>query len=146
MKVKYLVGTMVLIGVVGMLAACGREADSGSSASSSSESSESSQSFDKNQAASEVLIGKVKEATADEQRLVLASLIPEDKDSKTVPFDEVVLLTEGVEIVDSSDKEVTLDQINAGDTIEVTLIENSPIASSLPPQIPGMAIVKIVVP
>lgn len=149
MKVTYLITALTLIGLVGVLGACGQKGtSSGNSATSQSESSEFSfSSVDRSQEPSEVLSGKVKEATnSTDQRLVLESLVPEDKESETFPFDEVVLLTEGVTIVDGSDKEISVDQIKVGDTIKVTLIKNSPVASSLPPQIPGMSMIKIVVP
>lgn len=147
MKKKYVLSAIVLLGVV-VLGACGQEKVGPESSGSSISSSEvTSSSTENQQEASEVLIGKVKEGTTSEdQRLLLESLVPTDKDSETVPFQEVVLLTNDVKIVDGDGKEVMIEKIEPGTTLEVTLVKNSPVASSLPPQIPGMSIVKIVVP
>lgn len=148
MKGRYIVLSVALIGLMGVLGACGqKKASSSQSSTDQSFVSEPSRSLEEKQEAAEVLIGVVKESgTKENQRLVLKSLVPEDKESETIPFDEVVLLTEGVLIVDGNDQTVPIEKIEAGATIEVTLLTNSPVASSLPPQIPGMSMVKIVVP
>ncbi|WP_314060658.1 hypothetical protein [uncultured Vagococcus sp.] len=146
MKKKYVLSAIVLLGVV-ILGACGQKKTESESSGSSSSSEITSSSTENQQRDSEVLIGKVKEGTTSEdQRLLLESLVPAEKDSETIPFQEVVLLTNDVKIVDGDDQEVTVDKLEPGTTIEVTLVKNSPVASSLPPQIPGMSIVKIVVP
>ena len=38
---------------------------------------------------------------------------------------------------------IVLSDIKEGDTVSVTLIEHAPTTMSIPPQIPGMGIVKI---
>lgn len=153
MKRKYLLSAILLLSLIGLLAACGqKEGSSGTLESTKTAESDASEkneesSVDRSQEPSEVMIGKVKEAPDGEyQRLVLESLVPADTESETSPFDEVVLLTEGVTIVDGAGKALSVEQIEVGATIEVTLIKDSPVASSLPPQIPGMSMIKIVVP
>jgi hypothetical protein len=75
--------------------------------------------------------------------LFLADLIPVDSSDAT-SFDEVILLMEDVPLIDqSSGKNVSLSDLEKGDSVRVTLVEHAPTTMSLPPQIPGMGIVKV---
>jgi uncharacterized protein YceK len=75
--------------------------------------------------------------------LFLADLIPVDS-SEAASFDEVILLMEDVPLIDqSSGENVSLSDLEKGDSVMVTLIEHAPTTMSLPPQIPGMGIVKV---
>src|SRR5699024_9275662 len=78
-----------------------------------------------------------------EKRLLVSILQPEDE-TKAVSFDEVILLTEDVNLIDQETGDaIVLSDIKEGDTVSVTLIEHAPTTMSIPPQIPGMGIVKI---
>ena len=79
----------------------------------------------------------------DENGLFVSNLIPEDT-TKAASFDEVILLTEEVTLIGQETGDpIDISDIKVGDTISVTLIEHAPTTMSIPPQIPGMAIVKI---
>lgn len=79
----------------------------------------------------------------NENGIFVSNLQPEDA-AEASNFDEVVLLTEGVTLIEQeSGDAINLSDINEGDTISVTLIEHAPTTMSLPPQIAGMGIVKI---
>ena len=67
---------------------------------------------------------------------------------KDVPvFDEVVLLmNEDIPLTDHKTGEaIALTDLEVGDVVHVTLVEHTPTTMSLPPQIPGMGIVKVAV-
>lgn len=75
--------------------------------------------------------------------LFLADLTPINS-PEVASFDEVILLTEEVSLVDQkSGKPIVLSELVKGDTVQVTLIEHAPTTMSLPPQIGGNGIVKI---
>lgn len=79
----------------------------------------------------------------NENGLFVSNLIPEDT-TKAASFDEVILLTEEVTLIGQETGDpIDISDIKEGDTISVTLIEHAPTTMSIPPQIPGMAIVKI---
>ena len=79
----------------------------------------------------------------NENGLFVSNLIPEDT-TKAASFDEVILLTEDVNLIDQETGDaIVLSDIKEGDTVSVTLIEHAPTTMSIPPQIPGMGIVKI---
>lgn len=79
----------------------------------------------------------------NEKWLFVSNLKPEDE-TKAASFDEVILLTEDVNLIDQETGDaIVLSDIKEGDTVSVTLIEHAPTTMSIPPQIPGMGIVKI---
>lgn len=79
----------------------------------------------------------------NENGLFVSNLIPEDT-TKAASFDEVILLTEEVTLIGQETGDpIDISDIKEGDTISVTLIEHAPTTMSIPPQIPGTAIVKI---
>lgn len=79
----------------------------------------------------------------NEKGLFVSNLKPEDE-TKAASFDEVILLTEDVNLIDQETGDaIVLSDIKEGDTVSVTLIEHAPTTMSIPPQIPGMGIVKI---
>lgn len=79
----------------------------------------------------------------NEKGLFVSNLKPEDE-TKAASFDEVILLTEDVNLIDQETGDaIVLSDIKKGDTVSVTLIEHAPTTMSIPPQIPGMGIVKI---
>ncbi|HJA89855.1 MAG TPA: hypothetical protein H9948_03600 [Candidatus Jeotgalibaca merdavium] len=79
----------------------------------------------------------------NEKGLFVSNLKPKDE-TKAASFDEVILLTEDVNLLDQQTGDaVALSDIKEGDTVNVTLIEHAPTTMSIPPQIPGMGIVKI---
>lgn len=64
--------------------------------------------------------------------LFLADLIPVDS-SEAASFDEVILLMEDVPLIDqSSGENVSLSDLEKGDSVMVTLIEHAPTTMSLP--------------
>ncbi|MCA9765480.1 MAG: hypothetical protein KC455_03580 [Carnobacterium sp.] len=75
--------------------------------------------------------------------LFISDLTPLDS-TEAASFDEVILLTEEVSLVDQkSGESIRASELVNGDTVQVTLIEHAPTTMSLPPQIAGMGIVKI---
>lgn len=79
----------------------------------------------------------------NEKGLFVSNLKPEDE-TKAASFDEVILLTEDVNLIDQETGDaIVLSDIKEGGTVSVTLIEHAPTTMSIPPQIPGMGIVKI---
>lgn len=79
----------------------------------------------------------------NEKGLFVSNLKSEDE-TKAASFDEVILLTEDVNLIDQETGDaIVLSDIKEGDTVSVTLIEHAPTTMSIPPQIPGMGIVKI---
>jgi uncharacterized protein YceK len=78
-----------------------------------------------------------------ENGLFVADLVPVES-SEAASFDEVILLMEGVPLIDlSSGENVPLSALEKGDSVTVTLVEHAPTTMSIPPQIPGMGIVKV---
>ena len=78
-----------------------------------------------------------------ENSLFLSDLKPVDS-LNVASFDEVILLLDGVDLVDKNTGEMlSVEDIKIGDTVNVLLIKDTPITMSLPAQIPGMGIVKI---
>ena len=79
----------------------------------------------------------------NENGLFISKLEPEDA-TKSVSYDEVILLMEGVTLVEQeSGGSIDISDIKEGDMVSVTLIEHAPTTMSIPPQIPGMGIVKV---
>lgn len=80
---------------------------------------------------------------SNDKRLLILNLQPETS-SDAASFDEVVLLMEGVTLIESdSGDALELSEINEGDLVKVVLKENAPTTMSLPPQIPGNAIISV---
>lgn len=78
--------------------------------------------------------------------LLIENLTPVTEED--VPaFDEVVLLmNEDIPLTDHKTGEaIALTNLAIGDVVHVTLVEHTPTTMSLPPQIPGMGIVKVAV-
>lgn len=141
MKKMVLVATLSLLGLV--IVGCGQtsnsEAESSSGAVSSSKKEE--------QKEPDEYQGIVKEdGSKEEQQVVLSSLKQTQESEPPVYFDEVILLVGGVPILDEKTQETLLvEEIESGTTITVFL-EPHPIATmSIPPQIPGNSIVKILI-
>ena len=79
----------------------------------------------------------------NENGLFISKLEPEDA-TKSASYDEVILLMEGVTLVEQeSGDSIDISDIKEGDMVSVTLIEHAPTTMSIPPQIPGMGIVKV---
>lgn len=75
--------------------------------------------------------------------LFVSDLVPVES-SEAASFDEVILLMEGVPLTDlSSGETIPLSALENGDSVTVTLVEHAPTTMSIPPQIPGMGIVKV---
>lgn len=75
--------------------------------------------------------------------LFLADLTPINF-PEAAAFDEVILLTDDVSLVDQSTGEaIALSELVKGDSVQVTLIEHAPTTMSIPPQIAGNGIIKI---
>lgn len=91
--------------------------------------------------------GIVKEdGIASEQQLMLKNLEPVETAGEAAPFDEVILLTEGVPILNAETHEkATIEDIKAGTSVTVLLVPEPITTRSLPPQIPGNSILKILV-
>lgn len=141
MKKMILVATLSLLGLA--VVGCGQT--SNSEAESSSEAVSSSKKQEKKEP--DEYKGLVKEdGSKEEQQIVLSSLKQTKESDSPVYFDEVILLVGGVPILDEKTQEMRLvEEIKAGTTITVFL-EPNPIATmSIPPQIPGNSISKILI-
>ncbi|MEG0496718.1 MAG: hypothetical protein RR439_00900 [Carnobacterium sp.] len=76
----------------------------------------------------------------------MSSLKQTKESDKPISFDEVVLLAEGVPILDEKTSEKRLvEDIKAGTTITVFLVPEPITTMSIPPQIPGNSIVEILI-
>lgn len=83
------------------------------------------------------------EDTSNESLLVNA-LTPMDNE-EAAAFDEVLLLmNDSIPLTNKrTGEELEVTDIQEGDTVEVTLVENTPTTMSIPPQIPGNGIIKV---
>lgn len=83
--------------------------------------------------------------TIADEMIYMDSLIP-DEGADVISFEEVVLLmNEDIPLTDASGQAISLSDLTEGQTLEVVLAENAPMTKSLPPQLPGMAIVSVTV-
>ncbi len=130
----------ILLGLIGtaLLAGC-------SMANTKASSNEGNQPAISSEVAEGTILytGTVKE---NSDWLLIENLNPVTE--KDVPvFDEVVLLmNEDIPLTDHKTGEaIALTNLAIGDVVHVTLVEHTPTTMSLPPQIPGMGIVKVAV-
>jgi hypothetical protein len=78
-----------------------------------------------------------------ENSLFLSDLKPVES-LNVASFDEVILLLDGVDLVDKNTGEsLSVEDIKIGDTVNVLLIKDTPITMSLTAQIPGMGNLKV---
>ncbi|SFH65670.1 hypothetical protein [Pisciglobus halotolerans] len=83
----------------------------------------------------------------ENNRIVLKDFEPVDPSTDAAAQDEVILLmNEEIPLVDKeTNTPLTIEDVKKGAKAEVTLIENAPMTMSIPPQLPGMSIVKVVI-
>ena len=140
MKKLILAATLSIFGlaIVGCGQTSNNEAESSSEATSSSKKEETEQVEYK---------GMVKEdGLKEEQQIILSSLKQAKESDEPVYFDEVILSAEGVPILDEkTQEEILIEDITAGSTITVFLVPEPITTMSIPPQIPGNSIVKILI-
>lgn len=139
MKKLILVATLSLFGLI--MVGCS-QSSSNQAGSSSQDTSSSEQKKEKVEYS-----GMVKEdGSKEEQHLLLNSLTQAQENESISSFDEVILLTEGVSILDKkTQEERSIEDIKAGSTITVFLVPEPITTRSLPPQIPGNSIVNILI-
>ena len=91
----------------------------------------------------------VEERPEDEEkdRLFVSNLTPVVKESENASYDEVILLLgEDVSVTqEETGEKVDVEELKEGTAIVVELIANPPMTMSIPPQIPGNAIISITV-
>ena len=90
--------------------------------------------------------GVVKETESKEsKRLFIENFVPNASAADLPTYDEVILLvSEDTPLIDKqTEKPVAIEEIKENAQVDVTLQENFPVTMSLPPQIPGMSIVKV---
>lgn len=143
---KYILAAMLSIfglAIVGCGQTSNNEAESSSEATSSSKKEEKKEE-EKEQVKYK---GIVKEdGLKEEQQIVLSSLKQTKESDNPVYFDEVILLVEGVPILDEkTSKKRLVEDIKAGTTITVFLVPEPIMTMSIPPQIPGNSIVEILI-
>lgn len=139
---KYILAAMLSIfglAIVGCGQTSNNEAESSSEATSSSKKEEEQEQVKYK--------GIVKEdGLKEEQQIVLSSLKQTKESDNPVYFDEVILLVEGVPILDEkTSKKRLVEDIKAGTTITVFLVPEPIMTMSIPPQIPGNSIVEILI-
>lgn len=141
MKKLLLATTLSIFGlaIVGCGQTSNNEAKSSSEATSSSKKEEEKEQVEYK--------GTVKEdGLKEEQQIILSSLKQTKESDKPISFDEVVLLAEGVPILDEKTSEKRLvEDIKVGTTITVFLVPEPITTMSIPPQIPGNSIVEILI-
>lgn len=139
MKKLILVATLSLFGLI--MVGCS-QSSSTQGGSSSQDTSSSEQKKEKVEYS-----GMVKEdGSKEEQHLLLSNLTQTQENKSIASFDEVILLTEGVSILDKkTPEERSIEDIKAGSTITVFLVPEPITTRSLPPQIPGNSIVNILI-
>lgn len=139
MKKLVFAATLSIIGLT--LMGCGQTADNETNSSSQATSSS------KQQEEMTEYNGTVKEdGSKEEQQLLLSNLKQTNEKDSALSFDEVILLTKGVSILDEKTQEKRLiEEIKAGTTVKVFLVSEPVTTRSLPPQIPGNSIIKILV-
>ncbi len=139
---KYILAAMLSIfglAIFGCGQTSNNEAESSSEATSSSKKEEEQEQVKYK--------GIVKEdGLKEEQQIVLSSLKQTKESDNPVYFDEVILLVEGVPILDEkTSKKRLVEDIKAGTTITVFLVPEPIMTLSIPPQIPGNSIVEILI-
>lgn len=83
----------------------------------------------------------------EKDRLFVSNLTPVVKESEKASYDEVVLLVgEDVSVIkEETGEKIGVEELKEGTAIIVELIANPPMTMSIPPQIPGNAIISITV-
>lgn len=145
MKKIVWVTTLSLLGLA--IVGCGQTSNSKAESSSKAVNSSEEEKQTEEQKKPDEYKGLVKEeGSRKELQIVLSSLKQTKESDSPVYFDEVILLVGGVPILDEKTQETRLvEEIKAGTTITVFL-EPNPIATmSIPPQIPGNSISKILI-
>lgn len=140
-----MVTTLSLLGLV--IVGCGQTSNNETESSSEAVGSSKKEEQTEEKKEPDEYKGLVKEdGSRKEQQIVLSSLKQTKESEPPVYFDEVILLVGGVPILDEKTQETRLvEEIKAGTTITVFL-EPNPIATmSIPSQIPGNSIVKILI-
>lgn len=116
------------------------------SASFSSTSESISEHVPEEEADTVLYHGVVKETeTKENMRLYMKNFVPHASAADLPTYDEVILLvSEDTPLIDKqTEKPLTLEEIKENAQVDVTLQENFPVTMSLPPQIPGMSIIKV---
>ena len=116
------------------------------STSFSSTSESVSESVPEKEADTVLYHGVVKETeTKENKRLYMKNFVPNASAADLPTYDEVILLvSEDTPLIDKqTEKPLTLEEIKENAQVDVTLEENFPVTLSIPPQIPGMSIIKV---
>ena len=135
---KLLLSGIALLTAGVMLTACT------SSTNSTSNSSEPKKAEVLNQTHKQAFKAKVK--SVDDTRIsveVVKNLGSSDKTAFTEKS-MVILNAKDVKLTDSYDKDLSIDEINQDDNLQVILSDNPIMTMSLPPQIPGRSITQLV--
>lgn len=153
MKKKKLIFSLAVAILVVVVAGCGnaenKKEESSSSITVNSEEESDTSSSEPVEKDPIVYTGVVKQDSNSEAGQVwVESLVPVDSTNETPAIfkEEVVLLTDGSNVFDGKTNEkISLDEIKAGTNLEVTVAAEPISTMSLPPQIPGKDVYKIVV-
>lgn len=94
-----------------------------------------------------VYIGTVKEdVEKGSQRIVVKKLESDHPKADSGLFcEELILLTEGVTVVDENDVEKSIDGLKKGDKLKVVTPVVVPMTNSIPPQIPGRSLYEVII-
>lgn len=150
MKKKSIVLSLAVV-ILFVAAGCGNTANKKSESSNSElkstekdSSTTSSMMIEKD---SVVYTAVVKEDSSSEiGQIWVEKLLPVDSTNKTPEIfkEDVVLLTDGSNVFNGNDEKISLDEIKLGDELEITVAANPVSTMSIPPQIPGEAVHKII--
>lgn len=151
MKKKSIVLSLAVVILIVATAGCGNTANKKSEASNSelkstenNSSTTSSMMIEKD---SVVYTAVVKEDSSSEiGQIWVGNLISVDSTNETPEIfkDDVVLLTDGSNVFNGNNEKISLDEIKLGDEVEIAVDADPVSTMSIPPQIPGNAIHKII--
>ncbi|MGX7418774.1 hypothetical protein ACWOFR_08185 [Carnobacterium gallinarum] len=152
MKKKKLFLGMTLGIVLVVAVGCGNSGtkkDASSSSMTSSSTEVSSEAVASSEKADSIVYTAVVKADSNSEvgQILVEKLTPVDAKNETPASfkDEVVLLTDGSNVLNEGKEKVSLDDIKTGATLEVTLAVEPISTMSMPPQIPGRDVYEIVV-
>lgn len=151
MKKKSIVLSLAVVILFVAVAGCGnttnKKSESSNSELKSTEKDSSTTSSMMIEKDSVVYTAVVKADSSSEiGQIWVEKLLPVDSTNKTPEIfkEDVVLLTDGSNVFNGNNEKISLDEIKLGDELEITVAANPVSTMSIPPQIPGEAVHKII--
>lgn len=136
-----------LASVMVVVAGCGNTVNKSSESIHSETTSSEAVSSMPTEKAEIVYRAVVKEdRTSETGQIWVEKLTPVDSRNETPAMfeEEVILLTDGSNVVSEGNEKISLDELKVGSELEVTLAAEPVSTMSIPPQIPGDSVHKVV--